>query len=576
MPDGGESGREEEEAVRAALAELTAWEPLRRSPQLSAFLTYVVVAALRGEGESIKAYSIAVDVFGRGEDFDPQTDPIVRVQAQRLRRLLERFNASGLGQSSMQIAIPRGRYVPQFLPRQGGADAAPPIPAPAGPEGTEPAGGSGRAGKALWAAGTLALLLLLVALWYWPELGQRTGHAHDQPRMPLVIVEEFENHTADGQAMPLAVELVTDLNLFPDLMARYGGAQAAVTQADMDKSDAIFILSGVVRHGPEGLLYSAILRQMPQAAVLASYEIAAPLGADNAQLQATSAQLAMRLGNSRGPLHETVRAWLDGAGAEDGVFEPYPCMAAYNLLRWRQALIDPVRVEACARQGMGEEDSESTAIVALLTADRGWRLGADLDEGAALLEEGQRLADLAIDFEPISAFNWAARGYVAFLAGEVGSARDFYNTAMQLNPAMIDVMADYAYINALLGDWPLAQSLATRILEAEADPPDFYHTVPTLEALRRGDYARAIAQGQFMVRSLPELGAAVMVAAGGALRDANVVNAYMPRLLASERYRRLGILPALRQRIADSELMRRISSGILSAGMPLDRLTDPF
>lgn len=100
--------------MRAALDELLAWEPLRRSPQLSAFLAHIVEAALRGDTASLKAYSIAVDVFGRGEDFDPQTDPIVRVQARRLRQLLKAFYASEAPRASVQIELPVGRYVPEF------------------------------------------------------------------------------------------------------------------------------------------------------------------------------------------------------------------------------------------------------------------------------------------------------------------------------------------------------------------------------------------------------------------------------------------------------------------------------
>src|SRR5688572_7884996 len=114
MPEGDDFGENQRHAIKAALAELLAWEDLQRSPQLAAFLSYVVQARLKGEADSIKAYSIAVDVFGRNEDFDPQSDPIVRVQARRLRSLLAAFDASGLRTSSVRIMLPVGRYVPEF------------------------------------------------------------------------------------------------------------------------------------------------------------------------------------------------------------------------------------------------------------------------------------------------------------------------------------------------------------------------------------------------------------------------------------------------------------------------------
>ena len=76
------------EQVRAALDELLGWQGISRSPQLAELLRYVVEKALAGDEGSIKAYSIAVDVLGRPQSFDPQADPIVRVQARRLRTLL--------------------------------------------------------------------------------------------------------------------------------------------------------------------------------------------------------------------------------------------------------------------------------------------------------------------------------------------------------------------------------------------------------------------------------------------------------------------------------------------------------
>ncbi|RZA23929.1 MAG: hypothetical protein EOP02_14225, partial [Proteobacteria bacterium] len=100
--------------VRAALGEILSWSEVMRSPQLSKFLKHIVDAKLRGDEAGIKAYSIAVDVFGRPPTFDPQTDPIVRVQARRLRGLLQEFYRQNLGETGVRITLPVGRYVPEF------------------------------------------------------------------------------------------------------------------------------------------------------------------------------------------------------------------------------------------------------------------------------------------------------------------------------------------------------------------------------------------------------------------------------------------------------------------------------
>ena len=74
--------------IRATLERMAASEAFRGSPQLVAFLRYVVEARLRGTQDRIKGYTIAVEALGRADDFDPQSDPIVRVEATRLRRAL--------------------------------------------------------------------------------------------------------------------------------------------------------------------------------------------------------------------------------------------------------------------------------------------------------------------------------------------------------------------------------------------------------------------------------------------------------------------------------------------------------
>jgi hypothetical protein len=100
--------------VRAALERVMASAALRDSRQLVAFLRFVVEATLRGESHQIKAYTVAVEALGKGENFDPETDPIVRIAAGRLRRALERYYAADGATESVIIDIPRGHYVPTF------------------------------------------------------------------------------------------------------------------------------------------------------------------------------------------------------------------------------------------------------------------------------------------------------------------------------------------------------------------------------------------------------------------------------------------------------------------------------
>ena len=84
------------------------------STQLPAFLDYVVNEELAGRGDKIKAYTVAVDALGRPESFDPSTDPVIRVIANRLRKALDGFYASEDADIPVRIELVRGSYRPVF------------------------------------------------------------------------------------------------------------------------------------------------------------------------------------------------------------------------------------------------------------------------------------------------------------------------------------------------------------------------------------------------------------------------------------------------------------------------------
>ena len=100
--------------VRAALDRIVSSPALSKSPQLGNFLRFVVEQTLEGNAGRIKAYTIAADALGRDSSFDPQHDPIVRVEAGRLRRSLDHYYSNGGSNDPVVIELPRGKYVPVF------------------------------------------------------------------------------------------------------------------------------------------------------------------------------------------------------------------------------------------------------------------------------------------------------------------------------------------------------------------------------------------------------------------------------------------------------------------------------
>ena len=123
-----QDGRPPPAEVRAQVQRMTTSDVFATSPQLSAFLLFVVEAVLRGQGERLKGYTIGVEVLRRDTTFDPQVDPIVRVEATRLRRAIERYYAGVGVDDSVIIDLPRGGYVPRFSWRELAAQAPAPEP----------------------------------------------------------------------------------------------------------------------------------------------------------------------------------------------------------------------------------------------------------------------------------------------------------------------------------------------------------------------------------------------------------------------------------------------------------------
>ena len=102
------------DSVLDALARVLASPGFTRSDRFSAFLRFVVQQTLSGHGDQIKETVIGVEVFGPKPDYDPRTDPVVRMEAGKLRaRMAEYYGGAG-AQDPLRIEIPKGGYAPRW------------------------------------------------------------------------------------------------------------------------------------------------------------------------------------------------------------------------------------------------------------------------------------------------------------------------------------------------------------------------------------------------------------------------------------------------------------------------------
>jgi hypothetical protein len=112
----------ERAAIQAQIEKLANSSVLHGSESLCKLLRYVAKHALDHPGAPLKEYQIATEVFGRQDDFDPQVDSMVRVQAGRLRtKLAEYYNGDSAAEDPVLVELPKGTYVLAFHPRTSGS-----------------------------------------------------------------------------------------------------------------------------------------------------------------------------------------------------------------------------------------------------------------------------------------------------------------------------------------------------------------------------------------------------------------------------------------------------------------------
>jgi TolB-like protein/Tfp pilus assembly protein PilF len=105
------------ESVRTQLRKILSSSAFARSERLARFLNFTVEQTLEGRGDHLKEFVIGVEVFDKTEKYDPRMDPIVRVEARRLREKLRKYYETEGREDPLCIDFPTGTYAPLIQTR---------------------------------------------------------------------------------------------------------------------------------------------------------------------------------------------------------------------------------------------------------------------------------------------------------------------------------------------------------------------------------------------------------------------------------------------------------------------------
>ena len=332
------AARPPEAMIRAELERILGASPLEANERRSAFLRYIVEETLAGRSERLKGYNIAVEALGRDETFNPQSDPVVRLEARQLRNDLARYFVNTGRGDPVRIDIPKGGYVPTFE-----WTVAPPAP-PMLPSEVEVEGARDRRPKrALIAAAVGVGCLAAGAIGAWQFLSIRSQDPSIAPRFTenseayamFLETRQLGRPPSIEARVLAAMELAREMQV---LDPSFGGGYAAESfqywqyivfghsdSPDADRKRALELARKAIAIDPEfGWGYQSLSRALQLAGdaegAIAAAEHAVDLDPENAEHQGNlglTLAISGRASDAIGPLEDAIRL------AGDNVRTPY-------------------------------------------------------------------------------------------------------------------------------------------------------------------------------------------------------------------------------------------------------------
>jgi adenylate cyclase len=487
--------------VHAELERILSSRCFEQAARSSKFLRYVVEQTLAGQGDRLKGYTIAIEVFGRSQDFDAQSDPLVRVEAGRLRRRLTEYYADEGRNDPVRIELPRGSYnvTSSYHPPAAEVLLGPmPESAPVDNE----AARNRRRWRRIRSVLIAAVLLggVGVVLLQQLELSRLASDpvraARSSVRIPgkqPIVVLPFDDLGGEPAVGALAATIREELLLLLDdpelfVVATQTGAAAAGNVA-ADELDG-YVLSGSVRATGEAIRVTARLVEPGTGRQIWSDAYDAPRASldDPAEQRALARRIAA-VAEPYGPIFASEIERVSALPAAeltvpDCVLKYYEFRRLFDRPRYVDAL-------ACFQAATQREPSsaEAWAVLSILEAEQP-RHGYD-QAGAPTLDHAREAARRAMD---IDGDNLHAN--VALLATQFFGGEDFRAVAERMLRTWPDNAEAQAYVGFMLvaaGDTARGRALVERAIASTQRAPSGYHSTLALAALREGNVDEALA-----------------------------------------------------------------------------------
>jgi TolB-like protein len=501
--------------VRVELERILDSPAFEGSERRRRFLRYVVDESLAGRADRLKGYSIATAVFERDDSFDPQTDPVVRLEARRLRRALEHYYLTAGRDDPVRIEIPKGGYAPVYE-RQAGTLRDAPAASSAGasrpPRMQLSVPGWPRNWRYLlpatgFALGLGTVLAVSAAVGFrlaGAPVEQRTQQLRtsDAPAVTVLPFANLSGTAADDRfAEGLTEELIADLTRFEDLRV-YSGYEERPEQGLVDpaardqRPDVRYIVKGSVRRAADGIRLTVHLIEAGSGRYVwsESYD-RAPDGSGSVALQkALGASLATRLAEPHGIVRQVTAGLL--AKDRPEILRTYDCVSqAFGYRRtFSRDLYRSTRdcLEEAVRRDPSRPDAWAMLAVAHLDEYRWYGFGPRYLRPEAL-DQALAAAERAKTLDRDNVLSLSAYAAVQFYRGALDEAEVVQRRAGALNPNNPELLAQLGWRIAFTRDWDEGIAMVRQAIERSQATDGWYFLILAFDEYRRDDCGEALA-----------------------------------------------------------------------------------
>jgi adenylate cyclase len=435
--------------IRAELKRILESPDFEASQRSKDFLRFVVEETLSGRSRTLKGYTIATQVFGRREDFDPILDPIVRIEAGKLRRALDRYYFLSGKNDPVRIQIPKGTNVPGFHEQTG-------------MESDET-----------------------------PET-KKAPEASFEGSWPSVLVRPFLNLTGDPDksflGIGLASDLATEISRFQEIEVLFSSREEH--KRSVTDSEARYVIEGNFREDKQGIklnvnlidtiknkyLWSDTHRLLFEDAGMTEFQ------------EKCAHEIAAKVTGERGVIARALS--LESKGKLPTKLKTYEAILSYyefdqlhtpeSFLRAKEALEYAVNIEP--------ECGQAWSMLGRLYGNI-YSLEHPGFESA--LEKALDYARKGIQLNPENQRCRVILAFVYMFNNEIDAARTEINRALAMNPNSLFMLDGIGYLLTLLGDWERGPELIREAMERNPYYGFYVHYALWVEWIRQKDYEQA-------------------------------------------------------------------------------------